>query len=138
MYSHLTATRSRALSVAATWSCLRWHVSPGLGPYGCLEPGLAARGSCPCELPHPDHLAGPQELKSFDELTAKDVMSSPAVFATPEAGILEVMETLVAKGISGLPICSECNSKSSRALHWAAGAVLRDTSVLAQVTMATY
>ena len=34
-------------------------------------------------------------------------MSSPAVFATPEAGILEVMEMLVAKGISGLPICSE-------------------------------
>ena len=52
-------------------------------------------------------LAGPQELKSFDELTARDVMSSPAVFATPDAGILEVMEMLVDKGISGLPICSE-------------------------------
>ena len=52
-------------------------------------------------------IAGPQELKSFDELTARDVMSSPAVFATPDAGILEVMEMLVDKGISGLPICSE-------------------------------
>ena len=74
-------------------------------------------------------LAGPQELKSFDELTARDVMSSPAVFATPDAGILEVMEMLVDKGISGLPICSEraCSFICFHMLHWATKAPLCNT-----------
>ena len=49
-------------------------------------------------------------------------MSSPAVFATPDDGILDVMEMLVDKGISGLPICSErACSPTRRTGHWALG-----------------